>query len=58
MPKRSIVFGRNFEEIENVEAITSRNEAFAPVKKAFVGLKGEDVVGRVFITEQKVTGAQ
>jgi len=56
MPKKKYCLWPNFEEIENVEAITSRNEAFAPVKKAFVGLKGEDVVGRVFITETKGYG--
>jgi len=54
--KEVLSLAETFEEIENVEAITSRNEAFAPIKKAFVGLKGEDVVGRVFITETKGYG--
>jgi len=56
--KEVLSLAETFEEIENVEAITSRNEAFAPVKKAFVGLKGEDVSEEYLLRKQKVTGAQ
>ncbi|HOM03192.1 MAG TPA: RnfABCDGE type electron transport complex subunit G [Acetivibrio sp.] len=55
--KREVLaLAESFEEIQALDAIVNRNEALSPVKKAFVGLKGEDVVGRVFITETKGYG--
>jgi len=54
--KEVLSLAESFEEIQGLEAVINDNEALFPVKKAFVGFKGEDAIGRVFLTETKGYG--
>lgn len=54
--KEVLSLAESFEEIQGLQSVVNENEELAPVKSAFIGLKGEDAVGRVFLTETKGYG--
>lgn len=45
-----------FKEIKDIESITKGNSGLEPVKKAFKGLKGSNLIGYVFSSESKGYG--
>lgn len=54
--KEVLAVADTFKEITDIDSIIKANSGLEPVKKAFKGVKGNEVIGYVFSTESKGYG--